>query len=113
MTESIEKNEFTIGCQLRYGVIINLTRFGTDWKGRRNEFAAVAQFLNKYIRLRYVRNQGVRFEAIKGFLSFYPRLLRCEVDGERVQAQPGGFYGGWITSDLAGPFKGGRGSGAW
>ena len=38
---------------------------------------------------------------------------RCTVDGERVVAQPGGFYGGWITADLAGPFKGAPGSLGW
>jgi uncharacterized protein (DUF427 family) len=37
----------------------------------------------------------------------------CFVDGERVTPQPGGFYGGWITADLKGPFKGGPGSMGW
>lgn len=37
----------------------------------------------------------------------------CLVDGERVQAQPGGFYGGWVTSAVSGPFKGVRGSTNW
>jgi len=37
----------------------------------------------------------------------------CFVDGERVRPQPGGFYGGWITSDLVGPFKGVPGSMGW
>jgi uncharacterized protein (DUF427 family) len=35
------------------------------------------------------------------------------LDGERVVPQPGGFYGGWITSELTGPFKGGPGSSGW
>jgi hypothetical protein len=35
------------------------------------------------------------------------------VDGERVVSQPGDFYGGWITSDLVGPFKGGAGTRGW
>jgi len=38
---------------------------------------------------------------------------RCSVDGETVVAQPGGFYGGWITSRVVGPFKGGPGSQGW
>lgn len=38
---------------------------------------------------------------------------RCAVDGETVVAQPGGFYGGWITSRVVGPFKGGPGSMGW
>lgn len=38
---------------------------------------------------------------------------RCTVNGETVVPQPGGFYGGWITSAVAGPFKGGPGSHGW
>lgn len=38
---------------------------------------------------------------------------RCEVDGEHVQPQPDGYYGGWITSRVAGPFKGGPGTAGW
>ena len=38
---------------------------------------------------------------------------RCSVGGETVTPQPGGFYGGWITADLAGPFKGGPGTEYW
>ena len=38
---------------------------------------------------------------------------RCTVDGETVIPQPGGFYGGWITSRVVGPFKGGPGSAGW
>ena len=37
----------------------------------------------------------------------------CYVDDERVVAQPGSFYGGWITSDIVGPFKGYPGTSAW
>ena len=37
----------------------------------------------------------------------------CFVDGERVRPQPGGFYGGWITDDVVGPFKGIPGSMGW
>ena len=52
--------------------------------------------------------------AIKGHLAFYPHLVdACYVDGERVQAQAGGFYGGWITSDIVGPFKGEPGTWGW
>jgi hypothetical protein len=37
----------------------------------------------------------------------------CTVDGEKVTAQPGGFYGGWVTGRIAGPFKGIPGSTGW
>ncbi|HBY63618.1 MAG TPA: hypothetical protein DEH78_27650 [Solibacterales bacterium] len=54
------------------------------------------------------------FGAIRGYLAFYAaRVDECTVDGERVRAQEGGFYGGWITSDIQGPFKGGPGSSGW
>jgi uncharacterized protein (DUF427 family) len=52
-------------------------------------------------------------EAIRDHVSFYPSRLECEVAGERVRPQPGRFYGGWITSELVGPFKGEPGSGGW
>ena len=54
------------------------------------------------------------FAAIRDHLAFYPaRMDECRVDGEVVRPQEGGFYGGWITSDLAGPFKGEPGSWGW
>jgi uncharacterized protein (DUF427 family) len=54
------------------------------------------------------------FAPIRGFVAFYAgRMDACFVDGERVEPQPGGFYGGWITSAVAGPFKGGPGSRGW
>jgi uncharacterized protein (DUF427 family) len=54
-----------------------------------------------------------RFSPIDGYYSFYPALVECYVDGERVTPQPGGFYGGWITSEIVGPVKGEPGTGGW
>ena len=53
------------------------------------------------------------FTPITGFLSFMPGQIDCSIDGERVLPQSGGFYGGWITSDVVGPYKGGPGSWGW
>jgi uncharacterized protein (DUF427 family) len=54
------------------------------------------------------------FAPIRGHLAFFPgRVDECLVDGERALPQEGGFYGGWITADLAGPFKGARGTVGW
>jgi uncharacterized protein (DUF427 family) len=54
------------------------------------------------------------FEAIEGYLAFYPHMMdACYVAGEPVKAQAGGFYGGWITSDIVGPFKGEPGTWGW
>jgi uncharacterized protein (DUF427 family) len=53
------------------------------------------------------------YEGIRGYLSFYPALVECTVDAMPVVAQPGRFYGGWVTAELVGPFKGEPGSGSW
>lgn len=53
------------------------------------------------------------FAAISGYVSFYPGRLECYVDTERVRPQAGGFYGGWVTSELVGPWKGAPGTGGW
>ena len=52
-------------------------------------------------------------EALADCVSFYPGELDCTVDGAAVRPQPGGFYGGWITPELVGPFKGDPGSQGW
>jgi uncharacterized protein (DUF427 family) len=54
------------------------------------------------------------FAAIAAAVAFYAdRMDECTVDGERVVPQPGGFYGGWITRDVVGPFKGEPDSSGW
>jgi uncharacterized protein (DUF427 family) len=52
-------------------------------------------------------------EALANCIAFYPSQLDCRVDGALVRPQPGGFYGGWITPELVGPFKGDPGSQGW
>lgn len=59
-------------------------------------------------------NPTPQFAAIAGHVAFYARLLdECWVDDERVVANPGSFYGGWITSTVVGPFKGDPGTEYW
>lgn len=54
------------------------------------------------------------FEVLADRVAVYPgRVDRCEVDGERVRPQAGGFYGGWITDRVVGPFKGEPGTLGW
>jgi uncharacterized protein (DUF427 family) len=54
------------------------------------------------------------YAALADHLAFYAsRVDECTVDGERVTAQPGDFYGGWITSRITGPFKGPPGTLGW
>lgn len=54
------------------------------------------------------------FALLRDHVAFYAAPFdNCSVNGETVVPQPGSFYGGWITSDLAGPFKGIPGSMGW
>lgn len=54
------------------------------------------------------------FSILRNHIAFYATPFdRCSVEGETVVPQPGSFYGGWITRDLAGPFKGVPGSMDW
>ena len=60
------------------------------------------------------RSPTPAFGAIRDAVAFYPAPMdRCTVEGERVTPQPGDFYGGWITGDLIGPFKGAPGTMGW
>lgn len=55
-----------------------------------------------------------RYAELRGHVAVMPALMdRCTVDGEVVVPQEGGFYGGWITSRVRGPFKGGPGTLGW
>ena len=53
------------------------------------------------------------FRELLGWYAFYPQELACYVGEERAGTQPGGYYGGWVTSDIAGPIKGAPGSQGW
>ena len=59
-------------------------------------------------------NPNGRARALAGYMAFYAEPMdRCLVDGELVTPQPGSFYGGWITKDVVGPFKGAPGTEGW
>lgn len=53
------------------------------------------------------------YRDIAGWYAFYAQKLTCSVDGEPVAANEGSFYGGWITANVTGPFKGGPGTSHW
>ena len=53
------------------------------------------------------------FERLAGWFSFYPARVACFLGGATVRPQPGGFYGGWLTPEIVGPFKGEPGSEHW
>jgi len=84
-----------------------------EWKGQADYLdAAVDQIVLPKVAWRY-RNPVPAFAPIAGHIAFYPGALECTVDGQPVQAQPGGFYGGWVTPDVVGPFKGDDGTSGW
>jgi uncharacterized protein (DUF427 family) len=59
-------------------------------------------------------NPTAAYGSLTGMVAFYPALTdACFVDDELVRPQPGGFYGGWITRDVVGPFKGTPGTNWW
>ncbi len=81
-----------------------------EWKGRA-EYLALAEG-GQPVGWRYPAPYP-EFANYANWTSFYPDRVRCRVDGEPVKAQAGGFYGGWITDDVVGPFKGDPGTSGW
>ena len=58
-------------------------------------------------------NPTPTFVALRDHIAFYPSVFDCYVDDERVVPQPGQFYGGWVTPNVVGPFKGTPGTEWW
>jgi uncharacterized protein (DUF427 family) len=85
-----------------------------EWKGAASYYTiTVGDKTVKDAAWFYARPRA-SYAAIKAYIAFYPgKMDACYVDGERVQPQPGDFYGGWITHDIVGPFKGGSGTSGW
>ena len=85
-----------------------------EWKGQ-------AQYFDLYVDGRTsvdacwtYASPTPSFQIIEDCIAFYPgRVDACLVNGERVTPQPGGFYGGWITHSVVGPFKGEPGTQFW
>jgi uncharacterized protein (DUF427 family) len=86
-----------------------------------NEVLGVASYYDLTLDGQTVRNAAwvytdpnPGYEAIRGRIAFYAgKIEEAFVDGERVTPQAGSFGGGWITSDVVGPFKGEPGSWSW
>lgn len=85
-----------------------------EWKG-------VASYYNLLVKERgavkaawYYPQPTTEFTSIKDYVAFYPgKMDACYVDDELVTPQAGDFYGGWITQDIVGPFKGEVGTWGW
>jgi uncharacterized protein (DUF427 family) len=84
-----------------------------EWKGEARYFAlALGASDSEPVAWAYP-SPYPEFERIRGWIAFYPGRVECRVNGERVRPQPGRFYGGWVTDELVGPFKGEPGSEGW
>lgn len=85
-----------------------------EWKGLTHYYDAEVDGVRVSSAAWFYQQPTRMFEELRHHVAFYPHLMEaCYVDGERVTPQPGGFYGGWITKDVAGPFKGGPGTAGW
>jgi uncharacterized protein (DUF427 family) len=85
-----------------------------EWKGQASYFDLVTENARAERAAWTYRTPTRGFEPIAGAIAVMAAQVdRCTVDGETVEPQPGGFYGGWVTSRVSGPFKGGPGSMGW
>ena len=85
-----------------------------EWKGDASYLTVVGGDRRAERAAWTYRDPVASFAVLRGTVAVYPGAVdACTVDGERVRPQDGGFYGGWVTSDVVGPFKGGPGSTWW
>jgi uncharacterized protein (DUF427 family) len=85
-----------------------------EWKGRAQYLDIVAGGREATAAAWCYRQPVPAFDSLRDHVAFYAQAMDgCWVGGERVRPQPGGFYGGWITDDVVGPFKGEPGSSGW
>ncbi|MDR9416781.1 MAG: DUF427 domain-containing protein [Gracilimonas sp.] len=84
-----------------------------EWKGSATYWNVVTSKQSEPKAAWSYNNPSNKFQSIDGYFSFYPSLVDCFVDGEKVKPQPGGFYGGWVTGEIVGPMKGEPGTGGW
>jgi uncharacterized protein (DUF427 family) len=85
-----------------------------EWKGRAAYFDLVTPARTAPQAGWTYPSPTPAFAGLVGHVAVYPgRVDECRVDGEVVRPQDGGFYGGWITDRVVGPFKGGPGSWGW
>ncbi len=85
-----------------------------EWKGQASYFTVSVANESAEAAAWTYENPSPDYLPLKGYVAFYPgKMQRCLVDGEQAVPQSGGFYGGWITKDIVGPFKGEPGTMFW
>ena len=95
-------------------LVASTSRTFCEWKGQAAYYAVHAGSRTEHDGAWSYPHPVERYAAIKDHLAFYAqRMDACWVDGEQVRGNDGSFYGGWITSAVVGPFKGGTGTAGW
>lgn len=85
-----------------------------EWKGQAGYYTVKVGDRQADNAAWFYPHPTAAFTGIRDYVAFYPsRMDACYVDGEQVQAQAGDFYGGWITKNIVGPFKGSVGTWGW
>jgi uncharacterized protein (DUF427 family) len=85
-----------------------------EWKGRASYYDLSTDERAERRAAWYYPDPAGAYREIKDHVAFYPsRMDACWVGGEKVRAQEGDFYGGWITPNVVGPFKGAPGTRGW
>ena len=85
-----------------------------EWKGTAHYYSMVVPTKTIENAAWYYPNPTQRYAELEGYIAFYPsKMDACYLEDERVRAQEGDFYGGWITSRIVGPFKGAPGTFGW
>jgi uncharacterized protein (DUF427 family) len=84
-----------------------------EWKGRARYWTIEAGGVQLVAAAWSYDHPIGGYDALRDHVAIYATRAECFVDGERVRPQDGGFYGGWVTDDIAGPWKGGAGTGGW
>lgn len=85
-----------------------------EWKGAARYFSVTAGGRRAHRAAWSYPDPAPAFRALKDHVAFYAAQMdACFVDDEQARPQPGGFYGGWVTPDVVGPFKGAPGSEGW
>ena len=78
-----------------------------EYKGQASYYSVTVEGKSSFDAAWFYPDPTARFMVIKDYIAFYPgRVDACYINDERVQPQAGNFYGGWITSEIVGPFKG-------
>jgi uncharacterized protein (DUF427 family) len=100
---------------IRPGILTRTTRRSyCEWKGEASYYTLKVGDRTISDGAWSYHEPVAEFRALTDYIAFYPgQMDGCFVEGERVTPQPGGFYGGWITRDVVGPFKGELGTCGW